>query len=334
MARIVHRRHKSLLQSLALFTVALLLSSCGGTKENLGPPSIPQNLKYEFTQDGIKLFWNEPENNFNFKYDEVSTDDLTTKEFDSGINPQNYFKIDKLERAVYQSDYEKNYEFFIPIREFYLYDNPKGSFSIVLRAYNNPLESNINQSTPAVALLKSPSTQSPPQFKSELITDDSKSNHNDYFINSDSWVSASNYFKWIEFCDFIEIDWNRTETIKIETSGSFKSRSVFTLNDYLKGAEQSKEGCLSAKTPKANRGALKYKITLTNGSGSTSLTGEYNIFNPWPEKNGSKKNEPVKTYVPERWNNITPENERAAKTVWCIENGYRDYDLKTNRCIY
>jgi hypothetical protein len=46
-ARMDSQRRKSLLQSLALFTVALLLSSCGGTKENLGPPSIPQDLKYE-----------------------------------------------------------------------------------------------------------------------------------------------------------------------------------------------------------------------------------------------------------------------------------------------
>jgi hypothetical protein len=82
----------------------------------------------------------------------------------------------------------------------------------------------------------------------------------------------------------VELNWSKAETIGIETSGSFKSRNTYTLNDYLKGAEQSEEGCLRVRSSKANRGALNYKITLSNGTGSTVLTGQYIINKPWPER--------------------------------------------------
>jgi hypothetical protein len=356
-------KYQAFLKTLTFCFLAFLLSSCGGSKENLGPPSIPRELKYEFVDEGIKLTWKSPINNFNYKA--KIGQDLSDPEFKEAVISENYFALDKFvsgvafqkQYVVYQEPDEEIYELVIPIQEVSKFARPDGSLSIYLRAYNEPptdfrepeggwtqelrdagygaYELQFYRSNAAVVYVKLPFLNSSPQFKGGLVTNDSKANHNDYYTwTTNSWLSAIDYLERVEFCDFIEMSWNRTETIEIETRGSFQSRNVFTLNDYLKGAEQSEEGCLRVRASKANRGALNYKITLSNGAGRTMLTGQYVINKPWPVKGESTKSVPREPYVPERWNNLTPENERAAKTVWCIENGYRDYDLKTNRCIY
>ena len=351
------------LKAFALLAVVFLLSSCAGSKENLGPPSIPQDVKYEIFDEGVKLTWKSPINNFNYKT--KIGQDLSDPEYKKAVISENYFKLDEFvtelasqkRYIVYQEPDKEIYELVIPIQEVLKFARPDGSLTIYLRAYNEPptdfrepeggwtqelrdagygaYELQFYRSNAAVVYVKLPFLNSSPQFKGGLVTSDSKATHNDYYTwTTNSWLSASDYFKWVTFCNFVELNSSRAETIVIETSGSFISRNTYTLSDYLKGAEQSEEGCLRVRASKANRGSLNYKITLSNSAGSTTLVGEYIINKPWPEKGGSTKYVPKDPYVPERWNNITPENERAAKTVWCIENGYRDYNFKSNRCIY
>lgn len=52
-------------------------------------------------------------------------------------------------------------------------------------------------------------------------------------------------------------------------------------------------------------------IFLSSGSALANHTGK---VNPWKK----------------RWSTVTM--ERMAKTVWCIEHGYRDYNKRTDRC--
>jgi hypothetical protein len=135
----------------------------------------------------------------------------------------------------------------------------------------------------------------------------------------------------LKICNFIDFQWgNIPDSVSIKTTGSFVSNTTFSRNDFLRGDEKRK--CLVIPYQKARKGPLNYTVTLSNKVGRTALTGTYEMMSSWTYK----KNEytPREPFVPERWNNITPENERVAKTVWCIENGYRDYDLKTNKCVF
>jgi len=351
-------KHQAFLKTLAFCFLAFLLSSCGGSKENLGPPSIPRELKYEFVDEGIKLTWKSPINNFNYKT--KIGQDFSDPEYKKSIISENYFKFDEFvttytsqrQYIVYQEPDKENYEITIPIEEFLKYDKPDRPLSIYLRAYNEPpkefrepeggwneelrdagygaFELQYYRSNSAVVYPKQPSVTSEPKFINGLLTSDSKGTHND------NWTSTHN--EWMTFyegklqlCDFIDIGWNkRVDGIMVKTSGAITSLKVFTMKDYFYDSPPGK--CIYNYPLNARAGSLKYEITLINKIGSTSLTGTYEILNPYSQK--LRQQVPSKPTVPERWSNITPENERAAKTVWCIENGYRDYDIKTNRCIY
>lgn len=52
-------------------------------------------------------------------------------------------------------------------------------------------------------------------------------------------------------------------------------------------------------------------ITVSSNSAWATHTGK---VNPWKK----------------RWSTVTM--ERMAKTVWCIEHGFRDYNKRTDRC--
>ena len=337
-----------LIRALLLLAVGMLstiLTSCGGTNENLGQPSIPQELKYEFVDEGIKLTWKVPENNFYYKATfgrDLSDPESTSS--DNELISENYFQLDDFNTKlasqpfyiVYQEDGKKNYELVFPIADFLQFAYPSNSLTFSLRACNRSdggygdLECEY-PSAPAIIRVTQPSANALPGFVSGLVTDNSKFQHNDLWTSTNNeWMTA--FEGTLTFCDLLDLKWNNLpETISVKTTGSFDLKTTFVLRNYFYGFEEDNK-CLRLKYKKARQGALNYTITLTNKTGSTSLTGTYEIMNSWvPTKN---RYTPEVPFVPEKWNNITPKNEGVAKTVWCIENGYRDYVAKTNKCTY
>jgi hypothetical protein len=297
-------------------SIIFLLTSCG-TPENKGEPSVPRDLSYEFRENGINLTWKSPEKNFNY------IEEITNS--DSQGRPLNSFRIAGgfADYGIAQIKDKEDYSYLIPTEDIVWIDE---SVEVIVFAKNNL---STYGGPKAEVLISFPKVTDPPKFKDSLIQRTTKSSP-----LGDKWIQHGGDSS-IEFCGFLKTGWNnRVKFIQVDLSGATVESQTFTGDQYFE------DGCVTVFSEQFKKGFIKFKIFVSNEAGKSELRGVFEVTNPYKynepsisPNNGSSETLPTPTKV-DPWTRTwsSRQMEEVAKTVWCIEQGYRNYIYSKDIC--
>ena len=291
---------KKKLVFVAIFT-SLILTGCG--TQNSEPPSLVRNFSYQIEEQSINFTWNSPKSNFNYIEDEYG--DPTTG-FDiaiEGLSEPSDFTVN----AEKEKD---SYKYSISMDRIRTKDS-RLKFSI--GAYNgfNGFTSSAEKVAISEFLIEIPKATQAPRFLDKTA------------------------FKWdqkstsLTVSNFLEHNLsNRAGLVEIQVTGLVNAKYI--------SSEYKGYNSLYLSFPnkfQTKGGWVNYVITASNDIGSTEFRGRNYIFPINRTESNEGAPSPAPTLV-DPWTRSFRDRktEEVAKLVWCLQNGYRNYDYSQDEC--